>query len=117
MKRAALLCAVGVLLSLALSSCGSSTASVQGYVVDYGAAAPIGTTTTTLPLAGMTATVQAKSAGKVVAVQKVPPGGQFHFVLPPGTYTFRVIEYMFCDGHVTLHSGTTTHINVVCVEP
>jgi hypothetical protein len=53
----------------------------------------------------------------VVAVQKVPSAGQFHFVLPPGTYKLSVIQDMTCHAQVALRSGSTTRVNVRCIEP
>lgn len=108
-------------LALVMAGCSqTASASVQGYVVRYGPVAPASpfvATTTTLPLARGTSTVQARSDGKVVAVQKVPSGGQFHFVLPPGTYNLIVIQDMTCHAQVALRSSTTTRANIRCVEP
>ena len=80
-------------------------------------ASPVVATTTTLPLARGTSTVQARSDGKVVAVQMVPSGGQFHFVLPPGTYNLGVSQDTTCHARVALRSGRPTHVNVICAEP
>jgi hypothetical protein len=117
MRKAAFPCGLSLLLPLALCSCGSSTASVQGYVVRYGPVAPIAGTATTLPLSSSSSTVQVTSSGRIVADQKVTPGGKFHFALPPGTYRIGVAQDMTCHAHVALQSGTITHRNVVCVEP
>ena len=117
MRRPLSRCLIGpVLMALALAACTSQSGSVQGYVVRYGPVAPMGTTTTTLPLARSTSTVEAKSGGKTAAVQKVPPGGQFHFSLPPGDYQLSVVEDPLCSGHVSITSGQSVRANVVCVD-
>jgi len=117
MRKAALIFGLSLLVPLALCSCGSPTASVQGHVVRYGPVPPTAGTTTTVPLSGSNSTVQVAIAGKIVAVQKVRPGGQFYFALPPGTYQIGVVQDITCHARVVLRSGTITHSNVVCVEP
>jgi hypothetical protein len=117
MRKATVIFGLSLLVPLAMSSCSSPTASIQGYVVRYGPVPPTPGTTTTLPLSSSTSTVRVTSSGKIVAVQDVRPGHQFRFTLPPGTYQIGVAEDANCQTQVTLRPLTFTHSNVVCVEP
>lgn len=111
------LAVAGVAALLAGCSSAATSASVTGHVLRYGPVIAVEAPSTAIPVARGLSTVQAMSSGKVVAVQKVPAGSQFHFTLPPGTYDLIVTDDTRCHATVSLRSNTATHANVRCVEP
>jgi len=106
-----LILALVVLVSL--GACGSGVGIVQGHVLVF----PPKLNSPKFFIATFTTTVEAKSPGQTEVRQVVPPGHQFDFTLPSGTYTLDVVGRRFCQASLTIRAGHTTHVDVRCIEP
>lgn len=73
--------------------------------------------TTSVPVARFTTTVEAKKGGRVIARERVLPGRRFRFDLSPGAYELTASGAYNCAASATVRSGETTNVDVRCVEP
>jgi len=105
-----------VVLAVSLGACGSGVGVVRGHVLVF-PAKHVNFPPKAGPIARFTTTVEAKSTGQTEARQVVPPGHQFDFTLPSGTYTLDVVGIDTCPASLTIRAEHTIHVDVRCVEP
>jgi hypothetical protein len=119
-----------VLVVLPVSACGgqarvvsSHTGVVKGVVRAFGGG-PL--EPTPIPKSTFSARVEVRANNRVMATQQTPPGHRYDFSLPVGKYILRVqlddqsylknVGPLFCnDSPVTIRSGHTTRIDVICL--
>jgi hypothetical protein len=106
-----------VAAALLLSGCSSGSGVVEGHVLIFSPGGVHPGSTTTVPIARFTSTVEAKRDGRVVASDTVLPGHRFRFVLPPGNYTFTATGAYNCGALVSVNAGRRSTVDVRCVEP
>ena len=113
--RACEYCTIGPLLATGLFStrllgaCGSQTGSVEGSILARDPVAgfqPLGFSSTV--------DLQARSNGKLVKSEKVPPKKGFYFTAPPGNYRVVVVGLRNCAKDVVVKSGQSLTSNIRC---
>lgn len=110
-----------VVAGATLSACaGSGTGVLQGQVLVFSPVVSPGKPPDLRPTASFTTTVEAKMHGRLVASQRVLPGGVFRIALNPGSYVVGISQEVVpgnCDAPVTIHSHHTTDMDVRCSLP
>lgn len=122
MKWKPLFLVVLVLAATTLSACGGvGTGVLRGQVLVFSPVHVLGSPpASTRPTARFAITVEAKMHGRLVASQRVLPGGAFRFVLAPGSYVVSISQEVVpgnCGTPVTIRSGHTTNMDVQCSLP
>ncbi len=103
------LLAAGLFSALLLGACGSQTGSVEGRILARSPVAgfqPLGFSSTV--------DLQARSNGKLVKSEKVPPKKGFYFTAPPGNYRVVVVGLRNCAKDVVVKSGQSLTSNIRC---